>query len=117
MRPAKASVDAVNAFLESNGINATTLSPTGDWLGFSAPVSKANEMFDAGFSVYTHAATGQELVRTLSYSIPSTLQEHLDIVHPTTTCVQRVVVVSVPVYLVMYSGSRRTMPQGVRFFH
>ena len=109
MKPARASVDAVNAFLESNGINATTLSPTGDWLGFSAPVSKANEMFDADFSVYMHAATGRELVRTLSYSIPSTLQEHLDIVHPTTTCVQRVVVVSVPIYLVMHSGSRRAM--------
>jgi tripeptidyl-peptidase-1 len=81
-------VDAVNAFLQSNGINATTISPAGDWLGFSVPVSKANEMLDADFSVFKHVATGVELIRTLSYSIPSSLQRHLDIVHPTTTYVQ-----------------------------
>jgi tripeptidyl-peptidase I len=90
VKPTQASVDAVNTFLQSNGINATTLSPAGDWLGFSVPVSKANDIFDANFSVYKHAATGEESIRTLSYSIPSSLQGHLDVVHPTTTCVQRV---------------------------
>lgn len=90
MKPTQASVDAVNAFLQSSGINATPISPAGDWLGFSVPVSKANDIFDANFSVYKHAATGEESIRTLSYSIPSSLQRHLDVVHPTTTCVQRV---------------------------
>lgn len=84
MKPAQVSVDAVNAFLQSNGINATTLSPAGDWLGFSVPVSKANEMFDADFSVFKHVASGARSIRTLSYSIPSSLQGHLDVVHPTT---------------------------------
>lgn len=87
MRPDQASVDAVNAFLESNGVNATVLSPAGDWLGFSVPVSKANEMFDADFAIFKHTDTGAESIRTLSYSIPSSLQGHLDIVHPTTTSV------------------------------
>jgi tripeptidyl-peptidase-1 len=85
VKPAQASVDAVNAFFESNGVKVTTLSPAGDWLGFSVSVSKANAMFDADFSVYKHIATGQELIRTLSYSIPSFLQDHLDVVHPTTS--------------------------------
>ncbi len=49
------------------------------------PVSKANELFDADFSVYTHDETGTEAVRTLSYSIPAELQGHLDLVHPTVT--------------------------------
>jgi tripeptidyl-peptidase-1 len=101
VKPAKASVDAVNAFLELNGVNSTTLSPAGDWLGFSVPVNKANEMFDADFSIYKHATTGQESIRTLSYSIPSFLQRHLDLVHPTTTCVQRVSAISAPTYLVL----------------
>ena len=60
------------------------MSPAGDWLGFSVPVSKANDMFNAEFSIYQHVASGKEQIRTLSYSIPSSLSEHLDYVHPTT---------------------------------
>ncbi|KAF7974910.1 hypothetical protein HWV62_11073 [Athelia sp. TMB] len=84
VKPLQASVDAINAYLKTNGITATTLSPAGDWIGFSVPVSKANEMFNAEFSVYNNTQTGTQTIRTLSYSIPLSLQEHLDFVHPTT---------------------------------
>lgn len=78
-------MDAVNAWLKENDIDAKTISATGDWLSFEVPVSKANDLFDADFSVYTHDETGTEAVRTLSYSIPAELQGHLDLVHPTVT--------------------------------
>ena len=84
MKPTQASVDAVNTYLSSNRINATALSPAGDWLGFSIPVSKANELFDADFSMFSHVATGKQQICTLSYSIPSALNDHVDLVHPTT---------------------------------
>ncbi len=83
--PTHDSVDAVNAWLKESDINARPISPTGDWLSFEVPVRKANELFDADFSVYTHDETGKEAVRTLSYSIPAELQGHLDLVHPTIT--------------------------------
>ncbi|KAI1785024.1 family S53 protease [Ganoderma leucocontextum] len=79
------SIDAVNGWLKENGITAKTISATGDWLSFEVPVSKANELFDAEFSVFKHDDTGMEAVRTLSYSIPAELQGHLDLVHPTVT--------------------------------
>ena len=60
-----------------------TISATGDWLSFEVPVSKANELFDADFAVYTHSETGKQAIRTLSYSIPADLEGHLDFVHPT----------------------------------
>ena len=53
-------------------------------LGFSIPVSKANELFAADFSVFTHQATGEQAIRTLSFSIPSALTSHVEFVHPTT---------------------------------
>ena len=84
MKPTQASVDTVNAYLSSNGINATALSPAGDWLGFSVPVSKANKLFDADFSMFSHVVTGKQQICTLSYSIPSALNDHVDLVHPTT---------------------------------
>ncbi|KAI1786407.1 family S53 protease [Ganoderma leucocontextum] len=79
------SIDAVNGWLKENGVTAKTISATGDWLSFEVPVSKANELFDAEFSVFKHDDTGMEAVRTLSYSIPAELQGHLDLVHPTVT--------------------------------
>ncbi|KZP14825.1 family S53 protease [Athelia psychrophila] len=84
VKPSQAAVDAVNAYLKANGVEASTMSPAGDWLGFSIPISKANDMFNADFSVYQHVASGTEQIRTLSYSIPSSLSGHLDYVHPTT---------------------------------
>ncbi|KAI0700484.1 family S53 protease [Cytidiella melzeri] len=83
--PSQESVDAVNAWLKEEGVTATPISPAGDWISFSVPVSKANALLDADFSVFTHAETGKEAIRTLSYSIPADLQGHLDLVHPTIT--------------------------------
>lgn len=85
VKPSDESVSLVNEFLSENSISAETISPAGDWLQFSIPVSKANDLFDADFSVFTHEETGQEAVRTLSYSIPANLVGHLDLVHPTIT--------------------------------
>ncbi|EKM48428.1 uncharacterized protein PHACADRAFT_266366 [Phanerochaete carnosa HHB-10118-sp] len=76
---------AVNAWLSQAGVNATPISPTGDWLSITVPVSQANELFDADFAVHTHSETGKQTVRTMSYSIPSELAGHIDLVHPTIT--------------------------------
>ena len=85
MAPSQDSVNAVNAWLTQNDITAKPISDTGDWLAFEVLVSKANELFDADFSIYTHDSTGMEAVRTLAYSIPAELQGHLELVHPTVT--------------------------------
>lgn len=85
--PTSETQQAVNAWLSENGITATALNPAGDWLSFSVPVSQANELFDADFTVFTHESTGKQAVRTLSYSIPADLQGHIDFVHPTTVYV------------------------------
>ncbi|KAI0054575.1 hypothetical protein BV25DRAFT_1816888 [Artomyces pyxidatus] len=83
--PKPETIAAVNAWLSENGLAAKTLSPTGDWLGFQTTVAQANELFDADFSTFTHDVTGETTVRTLAYSIPASLQGHLDLVHPTIT--------------------------------
>lgn len=83
LKPPPESVSLVNEFLASHGINSTSGTSAGDWVSFSVPISKANEMFGAEFTVFKHIATGKEQIRTLSYSIPTELQGHLDLVHPT----------------------------------
>ncbi|TFK81104.1 family S53 protease-like protein [Polyporus arcularius HHB13444] len=75
--------DAVDTWLKTNGLTATTLSPAGDWISIQVPVSKANELFDANFTTFTNQNTGKDVIRTLSYSLPEVLQGHVDLVHPT----------------------------------
>ncbi|KAI0718420.1 subtilisin-like protein [Cerioporus squamosus] len=83
--PSADSVSAVNAWLQEHGLSATPLSPSGDWLEIQLNVSKANSLLAADFSKFTHADTGVEAVRTLSYSIPAGLKDHIDLIHPTTS--------------------------------
>ena len=85
--PSQATKDAVGSWLRDNGLNATTISPAGDWIAINVPVSKANEMLDADFSEFTHIDTGKTFIRTLTYSIPTDLKGQLDFVHPTTVYV------------------------------
>lgn len=85
--PTAESTESVNAWLSEAGLTASTISPAGDWLTVTMPVSKANELFDADFAVYTHSESGKQAIRTMSYSIPTVLDGHLDFVHPTISCV------------------------------
>ena len=73
----------MKTWLEENGVTAETISPAGDWLAFRIPVSKANKMLNTTFTVFRHDASGEETVRTLSYSVPADLVPHVDLVHPT----------------------------------
>ena len=93
----------MDAWLSENNITYRTLNNAGDWLAISVPVSQANELFGADFSVFTHDATGEQSVRTLSYSIPTELVGHLQLVHPTTTFTQSSA--KLPLQMAKYTGS------------
>lgn len=82
VRPTDETTSIVNEFLQMNNVSAKTTSPAGDWLSFSISVVQANALFDANYSVFEHEATGSQITRTLSYSIPAELQGHLELVHP-----------------------------------
>ena len=85
VKPKPESVAAVHAWLREHDVQATTISPAGDWLAFNVPVNKANAMFAANFSQFTHVRSGETSIRTLAYSIPANLKEHISLVHPTTS--------------------------------
>ncbi|EMD37277.1 hypothetical protein CERSUDRAFT_113931 [Gelatoporia subvermispora B] len=81
--PSAEAVDAVTSWLQENGLTATQTSPAGDWFTVSLPVSKANELLNADFSVFEHMETGAQAIRTLQYSIPAGFQQHISLIHPT----------------------------------
>ncbi|EMD37175.1 hypothetical protein CERSUDRAFT_74157 [Gelatoporia subvermispora B] len=80
--PTSETQQAAKSWLAENGVNATTMNPAGDWLSITVPASKANELFNADFTIFTHESTGKQAIRTLAYSIPADLKGHIDFVHP-----------------------------------
>ncbi|EKM58692.1 uncharacterized protein PHACADRAFT_207479 [Phanerochaete carnosa HHB-10118-sp] len=80
--PTAQTSDAVKAWLNHAGVNATPISAAGDWLSIALPVNQANKLFDADFAIYTHSETGKQTIRTMKYSIPTELKDHIDLVHP-----------------------------------
>jgi tripeptidyl-peptidase I len=83
--PSDSTVQAVTSWLDTEGISYNRITPAGDWIAIPVSVDKASNLFGAQFSVYTHDDTGVSTIRTLAYSIPASLREHIDLVHPMIT--------------------------------
>ncbi|KAF7368321.1 Serine protease S53 [Mycena venus] len=83
VKPTDDSLAAVSEWLSENGISSKPVTPAGDMLQITIPVSQANELLSAEFSVFMHVETGSTSIRTLEYSIPASLQPHIDFFHPT----------------------------------
>ncbi|KAK7439369.1 hypothetical protein VKT23_017593 [Stygiomarasmius scandens] len=99
--PTEDTVNAVSQWLQESGVtDFETSGPFGDWISISVPASKADELFDASFEEFVHIESGERFVRTLQYSVPQDLLQHVELVHPTTAFVRPLVkrpVMSVPV--------------------
>ncbi|KAE9405293.1 family S53 protease [Gymnopus androsaceus JB14] len=87
--PSPETVSAVATWLNENGItNLTSSGAFDDWLGFTVPISIANSLLNANFEKFSEVGGPRELTRTLSYSIPVDLKQHIDLVYPTTDFVR-----------------------------
>ncbi|KAJ7749422.1 family S53 protease [Mycena metata] len=85
VKPTDESLSAVTAWLSENDNTSTAVTPAGDILQIVIPVAKANELLSSEFAVFTHVGTEATSIRTLEYSIPASLQAHVDFFHPTTS--------------------------------
>lgn len=77
----------MTSWLYDQGFGREDINISGAHLSVHAPLSRADLMLGAAFSEFTHKATGSRLVRTLSYSLPADLDEHVSFIYPTTQCV------------------------------
>jgi tripeptidyl-peptidase-1 len=46
-------------------------------------VEQASALFGTNFSTFTHSQSGSQLVRTMSYSVPSSLSSQIKFIYPT----------------------------------
>lgn len=85
--PGSATVKSLEAWLTYHNIDPDrSLSRTdaGDWVTVTIPIGKAEEMLDTKYGVYKHIGSGETIVRTTTYSLPSVLHEHVSVITPTT---------------------------------
>ncbi|KAJ7466252.1 family S53 protease-like protein [Mycena galericulata] len=83
VKPTSETLTTVTAWLSENGVTPTSVSPAGDLLQISLSVQQADALLAAQFSAFTHVASGTTRVRTLAYSVPAALAQHIQFVHPT----------------------------------
>jgi tripeptidyl-peptidase-1 len=77
LAPTTDAAAALQAWLGSHGLVATKSSSAGDWLSLTLPVSKANEILSAKYETFEHTASGKTYARTLSYSLPAEVADHV----------------------------------------
>lgn len=75
---------AVTDWLSENGITPTSTSTFGDMLHVYISVAKANMLLNANYVGYIHEASNTTITRTLSFSLPADVQDHISFVYPTT---------------------------------
>ncbi|KAJ7764050.1 family S53 protease-like protein [Mycena maculata] len=82
IKPQAESLSAVTDWFGPNVASLKPFSPAGDILKVSVTVEQAEGLFNTTFSTYTYSANGQEMIRALNYSLPSTMQKHILYAHP-----------------------------------
>ncbi|PSR79780.1 peptidase S8/S53 domain-containing protein [Coniella lustricola] len=76
--PSSDAVSDVTSWLESNGVTAYKVD--GAFVDFAATLDVANTLLNASYESYTKAGTTK--LRTLSYSLPDSVDEHIVLVDP-----------------------------------
>jgi tripeptidyl-peptidase-1 len=81
--PSDDSVSQVSAWLEDAGVG--NVKRDADWITVKTTVGVANKMLDTRFSWYiSDEAKPKKILRTLEYSVPDDVAQHINLVQPTT---------------------------------
>lgn len=85
LRPSVEATDAILEWLQESGVSTGDIEDDGEWINFVASVSTAEKMMDAKFKIYQSTVRPDvKKTRTLQYSIPKALHDHIDMIQPTT---------------------------------
>ncbi|KAF1849733.1 subtilisin-like protein [Cucurbitaria berberidis CBS 394.84] len=81
--PSEETSTSVSAWLKAAGIE--TVEQDADWVTIKTTVGVANKMLDTKFAWYiSEEAKPRKVLRTLEYSVPEDVAQHINLVQPTT---------------------------------
>ncbi|WYZ40511.1 hypothetical protein EsH8_IV_000852 [Colletotrichum jinshuiense] len=81
-KPAEAAVAAVQTWLAKENVSDVSYTDGGRFVNFATNVASANKMLGASFAYYD--VQGTMKLRTMEYSLPDAMTEHIELVTPTT---------------------------------
>ncbi|KAI4677832.1 Tripeptidyl-peptidase sed2 [Alternaria sp. BMP 2799] len=83
LMPSEETVSSVSSWLKSAGIEK--FETDADWVTFRTTVGVANELLGTKFSWFvSEESTPRKVLRTLEYSVPDEIADHINLVQPTT---------------------------------
>jgi tripeptidyl-peptidase-1 len=82
LKPTAETSNVAISWLQDN--NITKIEDDSDYILFHTNVATANRLLDTEFGWYHNSAENHEVLRTLEYSVPEAIQEHINFVQPTT---------------------------------
>ena len=80
-------LELVGSWLAHHDVSSSAVSIThgGGWLTIKKlPLTKADTLLGASYQTYRHTETNESVIRTVGYSLPAVLHEHVQTVAPTT---------------------------------
>ncbi|KAE8843751.1 hypothetical protein HRS9122_04854 [Pyrenophora teres f. teres] len=83
LMPSEETVTSVSSWLKAAGIKE--FETDADWVTFKTTVGVANELLGTKFSWFvSNEATPRKVLRTLEYTVPDDVAQHINLVQPTT---------------------------------
>lgn len=84
LRPSPDVSEALLGWLDAEKVPWKDVKDDGDWIHFTIPVGQAEEMLSTKFYNYRHRQSGVNIIRTLQYSVPKSISDHVHMIQPTT---------------------------------
>lgn len=84
MRPTEETMEEVREWLNWHGVEEDATVTTDRSITLNIPVSLAETLLNTTYHVYIHAESEEKIIRTLEYSLPRHLHDHINLVSPTT---------------------------------
>lgn len=84
VRASDETIGIVRVWLQESGIREGATVDDGEWISFNATVQEAEVLLNTTFSTYEHEESKSGVVRTLQYSVPAHVAEHVTTIQPTT---------------------------------
>jgi tripeptidyl-peptidase I len=85
VRPTENALELVHDWLSQYGIDTSQLrySPARDWIKVRLPVNQIERLLHTEYSIFVHEEDDIEIVRTLEWSLPRHLHDHIVTIQPT----------------------------------
>lgn len=83
LRPSDDTVGRIIAWMKSERVPSKSIERHANWITFTVPVSQAEDMLKTRFHSFRNDVSQETAIRTLQYSVPRDIRDHVQMIQPT----------------------------------